>query len=53
MWSKRRLFGAGLAILGIIVEGSAHTWSPQDAVWVGFALVVLGALILWTDGSDK
>lgn len=39
--------GAAIAILGIIVEATSHTWSMQDAVWVGFSLVVVGCFILW------
>ncbi len=52
MWSKK-VVGGALALLGIAVEASAHSWSMQDALWVGFALVVAGCGVLWFSGSDK
>lgn len=45
--SRTKIVGGALAILGIGLEASAHTWSPQDAVWAGFACVVVGCFVLW------
>lgn len=51
MLAKR--IALALVVLGLVVEASAHTWTPPDAVWVGFAFVLAGFIALWFSGASK